>query len=76
MWEEINNELVRKFEFKNFTEAFGFMTKVAIEAEKVDHHPWWSNLYNQVEIKLTTHDAGNTITSKDRDLAKTIDKLV
>lgn len=76
MWKEENNELVRKFEFENFIEAFGFMTKVAILAEKANHHPWWSNVYNSVEIKLTTHDAGNTITEKDRSLAKQIDDLI
>lgn len=76
MWKEENNELVRKFEFENFVEAFGFMTKVAILAEKANHHPWWSNVYNNVEIRLTTHDAGNTITEKDRNLAKEIDGLV
>ena len=76
MWEEIDNELVRKFEFKNFVEAFGFMTQIAIIAEKADHHPWWSNVYNQVEIRLTTHDAGNTITAKDRNLANEIDHLL
>lgn len=76
MWKEVNNELVKKFEFKNFVEAFGFMTKVAILAEKVNHHPWWSNVYNQVEIRLTTHDAENTITEKDRNLAKEIDALL
>lgn len=76
MWKEENNELVRKFEFENFVDAFGFMTKVAILAEKGNHHPWWSNVYNKVEIKLTTHDAGNKITKKDRDLAALIDKLV
>ncbi|MGB1316006.1 MAG: 4a-hydroxytetrahydrobiopterin dehydratase [Chitinophagales bacterium] len=76
MWKEENNELVKKFEFEDFVNAFGFMTKVAILAEKANHHPWWSNVYNNVEIRLTTHDAGNTITAKDRDLAKAIDKLV
>lgn len=76
MWKEENNELKRKFEFKNFVEAFGFMTKVAILAEKANHHPWWSNVYNEVEIKLTTHDSGNTITEKDRKLAKQIDELI
>lgn len=75
-WEEINNELVRKFEFADFSEAFGFMTRVAILAEKADHHPWWSNVYNKVEIRLTTHDAGNTVTDKDRNLAAAIDKLI
>ena len=75
-WQEINNELVKKFEFSNFIEAFGFMTSVALLAEKADHHPWWSNVYNQVEIKLTTHDAGNVVTDKDRNLAKAIDALL
>lgn len=76
MWQEINNELVKKFQFKDFSEAFAFMTRVAIEAEKQNHHPWWSNVYNQVEIRLTTHDAGNIITDKDRNLAKAIDSFV
>ncbi|GAB3568447.1 4a-hydroxytetrahydrobiopterin dehydratase [Spirosoma luteolum] len=75
MWQEENNELVRNFTFADFTEAFGFMTKVALVAEKMDHHPWWSNVYNQVTIRLTTHDAGNTITEKDRQLAGLIDRL-
>lgn len=76
MWEEQDNKLVRTFKFKDFTEAFGFMTKVAIEAEKADHHPNWSNVYNQVKIELTTHDAGNTITDNDRALTLKIDSLV
>jgi len=76
MWKEENNELIRKFEFNNFIEAFAFMTKVAIIAEKADHHPWWSNVYNKVEIKLTTHDAGNTVTYKDKKLAMEIDSLL
>lgn len=76
MWKEINNELVKQFEFNDFSEAFAFMTRVAIEAEKQNHHPWWSNVYNKIEIRLTTHDAGNTITEKDRKLAKTIDNLI
>jgi|TARA_B110000483_G_scaffold93720_1_gene115444 4a-hydroxytetrahydrobiopterin dehydratase len=75
MWKEENNELVKKYTFKDFSEAFAFMTRVAILAEKHNHHPWWSNVYNQVEIHLTTHDEGNTITEKDRALAKAIDSL-
>ena len=75
MWEEVDNKLVRTFEFGNFVEAFGFMTKVAILAEKADHHPNWSNVYNKVVIELTTHDAGNVVTDRDRDLAKAIDQL-
>ncbi len=76
MWTEENNELVKKFKFSDFSEAFGFMTRVAILAEKQNHHPWWSNVYNEVEIRLTTHDAGNTITDKDRELAAAIDELI
>ncbi|MFT3704199.1 MAG: 4a-hydroxytetrahydrobiopterin dehydratase [Agriterribacter sp.] len=76
MWKEENNALYRKFEFKNFSEAFAFMTRVAIEAEKMDHHPTWKNVYNQVEIWLNTHDAGNTVTDKDRKLSTRIDALL
>jgi 4a-hydroxytetrahydrobiopterin dehydratase len=76
MWEEKNNALHRKFEFRNFSEAFAFMTRVALEAEKMDHHPDWSNAYNKVEIRLSTHSAGNVVTEKDRKLAKKIDELV
>ena len=74
-WIEENNTLRRTFEFKDFTQAFGFMAKVAIIAEKMGHHPNWSNVYNKVSFELTTHDAGNTITDKDRKLAAEIDKL-
>jgi len=76
MWEEKNNTLHRKFEFSNFSEAFAFMTRVAIEAEKANHHPLWTNVYNKVDIWLNTHDAGNTITEKDRLLSKKIDALL
>ncbi|HAS38983.1 MAG TPA: 4a-hydroxytetrahydrobiopterin dehydratase [Microscillaceae bacterium] len=75
MWKEEDNKLKRTFEFKNFVEAFGFMSSVALLAEKMDHHPNWSNVYNKVEIELTTHDAGNTVTDKDRALAAQIDEL-
>jgi 4a-hydroxytetrahydrobiopterin dehydratase len=75
MWQEINNQLQRSFTFKDFSEAFAFMTRVALLAEKADHHPWWSNVYNKVDIKLNTHTAGNIVTEKDRSLAKEIDKL-
>jgi 4a-hydroxytetrahydrobiopterin dehydratase len=75
-WLEQDNKLYRKFSFKNFSEAFGFMTRVAIEAEKMDHHPYWSNVYNTVEIWLNTHDAGNIVTEKDWELSKRIDKLL
>lgn len=75
MWQEVDNKLYKKFQFKNFSEAFAFMTRVAIEAEKMDHHPLWTNVYNTVEIWLSTHDAGNTVTGKDHALAKKIDNL-
>jgi len=75
MWTEKNDKLVKIFEFNNFVEAFGFMTKVAIIAEKMDHHPNWSNVYNKVSIELSTHDAGGIITDKDRELAKAIDAI-
>lgn len=76
MWSEVNNKLYKKFVFRNFSEAFGFMARVALVAEKLDHHPNWSNVYNVVEIFLCTHEAKNTVTEKDHQLAKAIDALV
>lgn len=77
--EEVSSDgrsaLVREFKFIDFVSAWGFMNKVALLAEKMDHHPDWSNVYNKVSIRLTTHDAGNKITDKDRKLAEEIDKL-
>lgn len=73
MWQEIDNKLYKKFEFKDFIEAFSFMTSVAILSEKANHHATITNTYNKVELWLTTHDAGNTITEKDRKLANQID---
>ena len=75
MWQEQNNSLYKKFEFKDFSEAFAFMTRVALAAEKMDHHPTWTNVYNKVEISLNTHDAGDVVTDKDRNLAEVIDKI-
>jgi len=75
MWEEKDNQLYRKFVFNNFMDAFAFMTKVAMLAEKANHHPTWSNTWNKVEIWLSTHDAGNVVTEKDLDLSKAIDNL-
>jgi len=75
-WKEADNKLYRKFEFKDFSEAFAFMIRVAMEAEKMNHHPNWSNVYNTVEISLNTHDAGDVVTDKDHKLAAKIDKLV
>jgi 4a-hydroxytetrahydrobiopterin dehydratase len=73
MWEEKDNKLYRKFQFENFNEAFAFMTRVALEAEKMDHHPLWTNVYNRLEIWLSTHDAGDIVTEKDWKLAAKID---
>jgi 4a-hydroxytetrahydrobiopterin dehydratase len=75
MWKEENNMLYKKFEFKDFSESFAFMTRVALAAEKMDHHPLWTNVYNKVEVWLSTHDAGDIVTDKDRKLAAIIDKL-
>jgi 4a-hydroxytetrahydrobiopterin dehydratase len=75
MWKEENNTLSRTFVFVNFVEAFAFMTRVAFIAERQNHHPNWSNVYNKVTIVLTTHDANNTVTQKDFDLAKAIDLI-
>ena len=76
MWQEVDNKLTRTFEFGDFKEAFAFMVKVALVVEKMDHHPEWSNVYNRVIIELQTHDAGNTVTDKDRNLAAEIDRLL
>jgi 4a-hydroxytetrahydrobiopterin dehydratase len=76
MWVEENNALKRTFTFRDFSEAFAFMTRVALIAEKMDHHPHWVNVYNRVEVALNTHSAGNTITDKDRKMAAEIDKLL
>lgn len=75
MWKEEHNSLNRTFSFKDFKQAFSFMTEVAFYAETHDHHPNWSNVYNTVEIKLNTHDAGNIVTEKDRKLASAIDQV-
>jgi 4a-hydroxytetrahydrobiopterin dehydratase len=75
-WKEEKNLLKKSFIFKDFKEAFGFMTKVALVAEKMDHHPSWTNVYNKVDFELSTHDAGDKVTEKDHKLAKAIDKLV
>ncbi len=76
MWKEQDNRLVRSFTFADFSEAFAFMTRVALLAEKMNHHPSWHNVYNRVEISLSTHDAGDRVTDKDHRLAEAIDRLV
>lgn len=74
-WEEKDNALEKTFVFRDFVEAFGFMTRVALLAQQHNHHPDWSNVYNRVTIRLNTHDAGNTVTDKDRELATAIEGL-
>jgi 4a-hydroxytetrahydrobiopterin dehydratase len=75
-WEEKNNSLYLKIEFKDFSEAFAFMTRVALIAEKMNHHPKWTNVWNTVELWLSTHDAGDVVTDKDRKLAERSDTLI
>ena len=76
MWQETQNSLYRKFSFPDFKEAFAFMTRVAEAAEKLNHHPRWTNVYNTVEIWLNTHDKGDIVTEKDHQLATQIDNVV
>ena len=77
-WSEVagHDAITKKFVFGDFNAAFGFMTRAALVAEKMDHHPLWTNVYNQVEVWLNTHSAGDVVTDKDRELAKKIDALV
>ena len=76
MWKEENNALYRKFQFKDFKEAFAFLTKVALVSEAADHHPTIKNTWNTVELWLSTHDAGNVVTAKDHQLATKIEALL
>lgn len=73
-WKIDGKFICRDFEFRNFCEAFGFMTAVALEAEKLNHHPDWQNVYNRLNIRLSTHDAQG-LTQKDINLAEIIDKI-
>ena len=75
MWEEKKNQLQKTFDFKDFKEAFAFMTKIAMLAEQLNHHPTWTNTYNSVSISLSTHDAGSIVTNIDREMAQKIDEL-
>ena len=75
MWEEKNNKLQKTFTFKDFVQAFSFMTRIAFIAEKMNHHPEWTNVWNKVSVSLSTHDAGDIVTDKDRKLAEAIDKV-
>lgn len=74
-WKLENNKLKKTFTFKDFSEAFAFMTRVALAAEKMNHHPTWTNTWNTVNIELSTHDAGDVVTERDHKLAKAIDAL-
>ena len=74
-WKEENNKLVGEFVFEDFSQAWAFMTEVAILAERKNHHPDWSNMWNRVVITLTTHDEGDIITEKDRKMADGITKI-
>lgn len=76
MWTEENNKLHRTFTFVDFKEAFAFMTAVAEIADRMNHHPTWTNTYNKVDIWLNTHDAGDIVTAKDHELAKGIDTII
>jgi len=73
-WIVVNEKLHKEFEFASFNEAFGFMTRAAMEIEKMNHHPEWFNVYNRITVELTTHDAGG-ITKNDVNLAKILNSL-
>lgn len=75
-WVEREGKLCRTFRFADFSEAFAFMARVALVAEKMNHHPEWTNTWNTVDIRLSTHDAGGRITEKDRRLAAAIDAII
>lgn len=75
MWEQKNNKLIREFTFEDFSQAFAFMSEVAIAAEKQNHHPEWRNVWNTVHIELSTHDAGDIVTEKDHRLSEKIDVI-
>ncbi|CAG4991747.1 Putative pterin-4-alpha-carbinolamine dehydratase [Dyadobacter sp. CECT 9275] len=75
MWKEEDDKLKKNFRFRDFKEAFLFMSEVAKTVDEMDHHPWWSNVYNQVTFELTTHDAGDKVSDKDKKLASAIDTI-
>ena len=74
-WTEVNGALTKTFVFADFDEAWRFMEKVSVVVKQADHHPKWTNIYNKVSFELSTHDAGDLVTEKDRDLAEKIDSL-
>lgn len=73
-WSVVNEKLHKEFQFESFNQAFGFMTRAAMEIEKMNHHPEWFNVYNRITVELTTHDAGG-ITKNDVNLAKILNSL-
>ncbi|KQS33628.1 4a-hydroxytetrahydrobiopterin dehydratase [Dyadobacter sp. Leaf189] len=75
MWKEEDNKLKKSFKFKDFKEAFGFMTEVSEVVNEMDHHPFWTNTYNKVDFELNTHSEGDVVTDKDRKLAAAIDEI-
>ncbi len=75
-WKLVDGALERSFKFADFSEAFAFMTRVALVAEKQAHHPTWTNTYNKLSIRLSTHDAGDAVTGKDHALAAAINGLL
>jgi 4a-hydroxytetrahydrobiopterin dehydratase len=75
MWQEEDNKLKKSYSFKDFREAFAFMNKVADVVNEMDHHPYWTNMYNKVSFELNTHDAGDVVTEKDHELASAIDRI-
>ncbi len=74
-WRSEGDALAKTFTFASFREAFSFMTRVAFEAEALNHHPAWTNVYNRVDLRLNTHDAGGKVTAKDVELARKIQKI-
>ncbi len=75
-WIEIDNKLTKTFKFGSFVEAITWMNHASVFIDKLNHHPEWTNIYNKVTVTLTTHDAGNTVTDKDRQLAAILDNIV
>jgi 4a-hydroxytetrahydrobiopterin dehydratase len=74
-WTTTEGKLCKTFQFKDFPEALAWMVKAGFVIEKSNHHPEWTNIYNKVEVKLCTHDAGNIVTNKDLELAALLDKI-
>ena len=74
-WTEQNNKLQKTYKFNTFIDAINWMQKASVKVDELDHHPEWTNIYNKVHVTLSTHDVGNIITDKDRELAKVLDAV-